>query len=199
MAYTAAIDTTNTLLGTSLLEIKDFLGVADTTEDNVITDLINEVSWSFNRECNRLFLQRSVTEYFDGGGRVLWLRNPPVTAVSIYQDSERSFAADTEIDDSDYDVDPTNGRVELIAGIFLSGQRIVKATYTGGYADSAIPLDLRNAAKVRLARLYLLQQSKALGTSSRSDDQGGQTGYQHDPLSIEKAAVMKYLLYRGIA
>lgn len=201
MSYTAAIDTVNTLLSATLLEIKSFLGVAeaDTSEDNTITDLVNEVSWSFNRECGRLFLSRAVTEYFSGGGRVLWLRNPPVTGVSIFQDSEREFAASTEIDDGDYDVDPTNGRVEYIAGVFLSGQRIIKATYTGGYADSAIPLDLRTAAKVRLSRLYKLQETGAFGTTSRSDDQSGQTGYRHEPLPIEVAAINKYRLYRGIA
>lgn len=196
MAYNASIDTDNTLLGATLLEIKDFLGIdpTDTSEDNVLTDLINEVSWSFNRECNRLFLTRSVTEYFGGGGRVLWLRNPPVSGVTIYQDTERSFGSTTEVDSDTYDVD-SNGRVELITGVFLEGPRIIKATYSGGYADSSLPLDLRTAAKVRLARLYWLQRTSSFGTDSRSDDQGGQTGYRHEPLPIEMAAINKYRRY----
>ena len=201
MAYTAAIDTANTLLGATLDEIKDFLGVTSTAEDNVITDLINEASWSFNRECNRLFLTRSITaEYHDGdGGRILWLKNPPVTSVAIYEDYDREFGADTAIDTDDYTVSAETGRVEMLFGCFATGTNILKATYTGGYADGSIPLDLRMAARIRVSRLYRLWKSGAYGTTSRSDDKGGQTGYLHEMHPIEKMAIAKYRLREGMA
>jgi hypothetical protein len=198
MAYTAVLDTTNSILGADIDEIKDFLGVTGTDENNLITDLVNEVSWTFNRDCNRLFLQRALTEYYDGELQYnLWLRNPPVEGLTLYEDYEREFAADTEIDDDDYVLEAESGRVTMLYSRLARGAGIIKATYTGGYED--MPFDLRMAAKLRAARLYLLGKSLAWGTTSRSDDQGGQTGYMHEASPTELEAVRKYRLYRGMA
>jgi hypothetical protein len=154
MAYTAVLDTDNSILGADIDEIKDFLGVTGTDEDNLITDLVNEVSWTFNRDCNRLFLQRALTEYYDGELQyTLWLRNPPVEGLTLYEDYEREFAADTEIDDDDYVLEAESGRVTMLYSRLARGAGIIKATYTGGYDDEDIPLDLRMAAKLRCSRL----------------------------------------------
>jgi len=192
MAYTASIDTANTLLGSSLDEINDWLG-ATATDANTITNLVNEVSWHFNMACNRQFLSRSQTEYYDGtGGLVLWLRNPPVASLTLYEDPDYDFGSDTEISSDDYNLDANSGRLVLTGYVFSYGPGIIKATYTGGYADGSIPLDLRIAAKIRLARLYRLWKSAAYGTESRSDDQGGMTGYMHKDHPAETAAILKY-------
>jgi hypothetical protein len=193
VAYTATIDTANSLLGSSLDEINDWLGISGTGEANTVTNLVNETSWHLNRACNREFLQRSQTEYYDAIGQsVLWLKNPPVATLVLYEDSAYAFGTDTVVAATDYNLDTDSGRLVLVGGTFGYGAGIIKATYTGGYADGSIPMDLRVAAKIRVERFYRLWKSSAMGTVSRSDDVGGQTGYMHTEHPAVTAVIAKY-------
>jgi len=163
----------------------------DETHDAVLIDLINDASWWFKNETHRILKAQSLTEYYDGnGGYIMYLRNPPVTGLTLYQDSDRSFAAATEISSDDYELDGTSGRIFLTGDLFMSDRHVIKAVYTGGYAT--IPYDLQRAALEMVAQNFLLTDAKAQSAESRSDDKGGTTRYLHKMSDVVTRALNRY-------
>jgi len=161
----------------------------NTSLDTIITDIINAVSWFLKEECNRELKAQSLTEYYDSkGGVILYLNNPPVASLTLYQDAARDF--ETAVSSDDYEIDATTGRILLTGTTFISGQHVVKAVYTGGY--STIPYDLENAAVEMVAQRYELTDHHAFSTDSRSNDKGGTTQYKHAISEMVERVITKY-------
>ena len=150
----------------------------DITEDGRITDLINDASWHLNGECDRELKSRSQTEYHDGnGGYLLYLNHPPISAVTLYQDSDRAWASTTEIASTDYVVytEDNVGKIWLTGTAFLNDRRVIKVTYTGGF--STIPHDLEMACVQIVGHQLLDFQQKAWNKDSIAND-GGTTTFR---------------------
>ena len=163
--------------------------INDTTSDDLLNDLINQASWYLNGETHRELKSRSQTEYHDGtGGYELWLRHPPISTVTLYQDSDRAFAAATEISSDDYVVYEDMGKLWLTGDSFLYDRYVIKVTYTGGY--STIPYDLQRACRELVAQGYELLQHHAY--SGERSNEAGVTNYRLDDLPNVKAAIRRY-------
>lgn len=191
MAYNAELDETNNLV--TLSHVKTVLGIAedDTAPIDILTDLINDASWFFNDETHRKLKAQSLTEYYDGpGGYILYLKNPPVSELTLSQDVARDFGATTVIATTDYELDAATGRIFLTGDVFSTEKHVIKAVYTGGYA--MVPYDLQRAAIAMITQNYLLNDHKALATKSRSNDKGGTTSYLHATLPAVERALKRY-------
>ncbi len=165
--------------------------IPDLSADNILIDEINGVSLAFSKGTHRKLVAQALTEFYDGpGGLVLYLRNPPISGLTLYQDTARAFAASTEIVSTDFALYTEEGRIYLTGETFLRDQFVIKATYTGGY--STVPHDLQRAAVEWITQRYELNDHHAYSTDSRSEDKGGTTRYKHDELDSVKQAFLDY-------
>lgn len=91
------------------------------------------------------------TEYFDGNtGMLLAKVWPLVSVVSINDDPEHDWDADTVIDATSYHAG-SMGVIYYEYGKFLAGNESIKLVYTGGYAnEAAIPSKVKKAALTQL-------------------------------------------------
>ncbi len=164
---------------------------SDPTHNATLIDLVNDASWWFRDETHRKLKSQSLTEYYDGeGGVIMYLRNKPVASLVLSQDAAREFGASTVISSDDYELDDDSGRILLTGAVFIKDHHVIKAAYTGGY--STIPYDLQRAVVEMVARNFLLTDSKAQATVSRSDDKGGTTRYKHDMSEAVERALDRY-------
>ena len=176
---------------TFVLTVQTEGSIADTHEDNILTDEINAVSFEFKRETHRVLVSQSLTEYYDSpGGTMLYLLNPPVTGLTLYQDAARAFAAASEISSDDYELEATTGRIYLTGTTFVNDRHVIKAAYTGGF--TTVPHDLQRAAVEWVTQRYELNDHHAYSTKGRSKDKGGTTTYMHEELPSVTAAIKRY-------
>ena len=104
-----------------------------------------------------LGIRADATEYFDGEGQTrIWPVRIPVTSItSIYvnNDQPRDFTDSNDELDSDYYLIQKYGdHVQRIdGGAFNTGYQNIRLIYQGGYAESAIPEDLKRAGYMILS------------------------------------------------
>jgi len=160
-----AVDTTIALI--TLADAKSYLKVATgtTSEDAIISDLINEVSVWINSYCGRQFIQTTYTEYYEGtGDSSLVLKQFPVQSVtSLYRDVTRQWTVDTAIDlVHDVQLDADTGLLVLWnhENSFGTGPGIVKVVYSAGYPIGAVPYDLQLACRKMVAWKYFQDYSQ---------------------------------------
>ena len=135
--------------------LKLYLGIddTDTSQDDLLDALLDYASERIESHCGRLFASEALTEYLDGTGtdRVCLSRRPVDSLTAVYEDADREFADDTEVDSDDLVLYPETGLVVRQGAVFARGSRTLKAVYTAGYA--AIPDDVA-AACVKLAAAW---------------------------------------------
>jgi len=135
--------------------LKLYLGIdaSDTSQDDLLDALIDYASERIESHCGRKFASEALTEYLDGTGtsRLVLSRRPVTELTGVYEDSDRVFGADTEIDSADLVLHPEKGIVDRVGGVFARGRRNLKAVYTAGYAT--VPDDVALAC-VKLAAAW---------------------------------------------
>lgn len=140
------LDSTNQLV--ELDDVLEFIGVEDTDERIYkLERYINAASWFCNNYTHRKLKSRDLTEYYNGDGtNVLLMNNYPVTAIThVYDDLDRDYESDTEIDSDDlvYMPDGLACKIVYDGGVFSKGIKNIKVEYTAGY--ETIPWDLYQA------------------------------------------------------
>lgn len=114
--------------------------------DNVIDTLINSVSSNFESYCDRKFLTRTYTEYYNGKGHSVFYPNQyPVTdIIELYDDSTWEWGSGTLISGTNYRIADENSIVFKSTAYSLSeGIQNIKLTYVAGY--ETIPYELETA------------------------------------------------------
>jgi len=150
--------------------------------DNILNTIINRVSWHANKGSGRELKARSQTEYYDAAGGIeMYLDNSPASGLTLYQDSDRTFASGAIIASGDFVLYEDSGRIVLTGTTFSSDYKTIKAEYTGGY--STVPYDLQEACIEEVARLFSIYRTKSFIATSRSTDLTGTTGYKESGLS----------------
>jgi uncharacterized phiE125 gp8 family phage protein len=193
-----SLDTTIALA--SVAEARAVLKIGGAGEDTILADLINRASAFANKFTGRQLLEADFTEYYDGDGTdELTLNNYPVSDVeSLHDDTLRAFGSDTEIDEDDIILDGAAGIIKLWNGTFtfLKGKRNVKVVYTAGYADDAVPHDLKEAVLMIVQHHYKrVYQDQRIGLASETV---GDHTMQYSEEAIPKKAADTLARYRRI-
>jgi hypothetical protein len=149
--------------------------LADDSMDELVKDFINEVSDLIERYCNRRFRSDTVVEIHDGGRtNQLLLKQWPVSAVvSLHEDANRVFGADSLIDASQYALrDDDTGEdyyLQRYDSIFSQGVGTIRVEYTFGYvAFTDVPGALQLATKRTIGYYWKQQQNEDFVLSNKS-------------------------------
>ena len=171
-----SLDTDNSLLGADLTLAKLYLGVdtSDTSSDDIITQSVNAASVYCNNYTRRELKSREHTEYYSGdGSSTLYTEHFPITAISsAYDDLDRDYDSDSEIDTDDLVIEPAvlKFRITYDGGVFTKGYNNIKLVYMAGY--SSIPADLQEACLGIMATMFYASEEKRLGVNSKSSGTG---------------------------
>ena len=153
----------------------------DTTQDTKLsTYVIPYASAWISTTCRRKFLSDTYTnEDYDGyGDDELWLTHWPITAIaSIYEDTERDFAASTKLTLTDdyrwYPGEQGQGLVKRIGAVWRDSVQSIRVTYTAGY--STIPALIEFAANRLVDHINSRINLGGAGVQSESAGAGGGT------------------------
>jgi uncharacterized phiE125 gp8 family phage protein len=168
---------------TTVVKVKRLLHLAASTDDDLLTELINAATFKIEKHCNRQFLARAYTERTNGyGTKKLVTKHYPITELTaIYAVSGAGSEEETElIDSTTYRYDANTGIIRLIADVwtqawetaFASGFLNFEIQYTAGYAT--IPDDLDMVCREVVRDAYNLSKrdptlkSESLGDYSYS-------------------------------
>lgn len=158
----------------SLADSKTYLEVDDTGDDAIIGYLMNVVSKLFDTYTGRTLIATDLTEYYEGqDSESLYLRSYPINSttstIEVYVDADRLFTSDTKIDAANLWLDTEMGRLIYVDRKIYRTEP-VKVVYNAGYAQSAVPYDLRLAALEALGVLYKRRQEGRFDVSTYSRD-----------------------------
>lgn len=189
-----AVDTSIALV--TLDDARAFVGKksSETEDDAILEILIDGVSERFNAAVGRRLLEQTeATAYLDGNGRqtLLLPRYPNVSLAGLTEGG----VALVEGEDQDYRLYPDTGiLVRLGAGRWAHGRKnIVLSSYKAGWAQAALPKDLKLAALVQIAADYQDYRTHSWGELSRSFSDGSVTRREEGEfLSVVKATLEKY-------
>jgi len=177
MAFNPSIDSTNAL--TDLDTVNAFLNtdMGDAGQQRVLTSYINKASALCNLLTDRKLKSRSLTEYYSGDGTNSILTNEyPITAITaVYDDLDRTYGSDTEIDSDDLAYLPDGLAYKIVydGGVFQVGIKNIKAQYTAGYVT--IPEDLEQACLEIIAYYFKNSEENRFGVTTRTMGGGSMT------------------------
>jgi hypothetical protein len=145
---------------TTIESVKRLLGETEALDADVQAQLeakIAEVSARAVSSCNRAFEKVERVSYHNGGGRYLYLSEMPVEGITeVLWAPDWDWDAATVYGAPDYALLP-GGMVGFRWGLWPSGDKALRVTYTGGYDPAtaegeaepegyvAIPADLEGA------------------------------------------------------
>ena len=170
---------------TLLTTAKDHLNIPDatTTYDAQIERLINVASNLIAKKCNRILVDTTHTDEFDGrsSNRILLREYPVQSITSIAIDSNSVFPASSIIASDEYAiVDKETTVLRLNGGIFPKGYRNIQIVYVAGLGvvntglqTNTYPPDLEYAALDYVLWLYDMNNDRRIGRTSKS--KGGES------------------------
>lgn len=154
-------------------DVKDYLNITSSSDDNKIVEWINAVSDDCEHFCDRQFLKRTHTaEKYDGDNTdTLLLKQRPIVSVGslVIEDGGTALGAD------EFYIYADQGKIVLDAKLFyLSRQKIV-ITYDAGYGGLAsLPKSLRRAVVMGVVYRFEEMDKKVLGQTNISMGGGDQ-------------------------
>jgi hypothetical protein len=186
---------------TTVPNCKAFRGIpGDNQEHDAELDrLIPSVQEFLERECERVFEQATVTEYYNGldwQDRLMVARPPIVSITNIWDDLMRTYA--TPLLNTRYVIEQAEAGVIRLDGFtFQKGIRNIKITYSGGF--SAIPEDLEQAAIELVWAAREKGVNNLVGVRSRSIADGNVQYVNLAWGSLAGDILSKYRLHVGVA
>jgi hypothetical protein len=165
----------------TLDEIKRWLNLTGTDDDDFFQEQINDWSDTIASRCNRKFVSQDYEDEVHDGEKVYILpRNLPVTDIDSITVDGGALGED------DYTLDKEGATVRLKSGEnFGGGPGAVLVTYTGGY--DPIPGDLRRAVRQLVALEYYLSGHGRKALAKRGESaQGGNVTYERSPQDQER-------------
>lgn len=200
---------------TTLVRVKDRLGIAINDQDVVLSRLISAVTTFIERECGKSgiekypndghFIQKTYTNevysIFGARQKFLVLRNAPVSALTSFQyragtPSNPSWT-DFIIDQYELDQDGTSGIVRVYGVMPGSYSNMIRASYTAGFvidwqnfgtSTHRLPEDLTNTCENIVVRLFKRRQ---LDGKASENIQGATTSWRNS-LDAEDQAVLNH-------
>lgn len=179
---------------TTLALAKAYLKIPtlETSQDAMVELFINAASEMLEKETDRVLKQRvGIVEYQDGRKQnIIVLKQFPVTAISeVKIDSESNFAADTLVDPADYEITDDGNALLYVGGVFSSGHRGVKVTYTAGY--NPVPSDLEHACLWLVFWYAKIRDAADIGRSTKNKE-GESISYLQSAPDDVKNCILRY-------
>lgn len=143
----------------TLTDIKTYLGVSGSTEDDALTEYENQVADLLEATTRRALEEAERTEAFVfswNQPRVIVLRARPVTEIASVLDANGDELTEDGYDE-DYVSDTERGLITL-----LNYQSRVTVTYTGGYTTATFPKDLKSVVLGKIAELRSASRTSPL-------------------------------------
>ncbi len=165
----------------TLANVKQSLGITGSDDDDLLEQLQAAADDFVSRHCGRSFLGGSFTEFHPGGGRLIFLREFPVSEVtSVRVDPKREFGTDTILDSDRFYLHPDRGVIESLGGPFLwsSSPGTVRVEYAT--ATGQVPASVQRAYAELVGHWY--RQAKTHASLGHLDllsevESGLQTNY----------------------
>lgn len=167
---------------TTVLSAKEHLNIkeVDTSQDNVLTRMINSSSQMIENYLDRRVLSRSYTEYYDGrkNDRMLLSNWPIISVAELWDDSGSEFTdVANKFDASEFKIDGDGANatgIVLLSGLkFSSGVRNVKAVYTAGYAT--VPYIVQEACILHVEYMFDMRSDRRIGVQTKGKNQESTT------------------------
>jgi hypothetical protein len=155
--------------------VKSFAMIKESSLDDQIKDLIEEVTDEIEQGIGRKIVVSEYTDVLDGSSftELVLKRRPVIKFLSLKLD-------DTEVDSDGYQVNSDAGLVIAVTSGFgtswSEGVRNYKATYTAGYA--VIPAGIRGIATDIVARRINASKEKRVGLETEALGTGGSTTFE---------------------
>jgi len=125
---------------TTLARFKVFAAITISSDDDLITDLINQATEYIERYCGRRFKKTIYTneEIDSDGSGTLFIKNYPIDSASSFTLKERNSESNEDdwdtVDSEDYFVNYDAGLIYKVAdGLWVKGRKMYRVSYTAGY------------------------------------------------------------------
>lgn len=173
-------------------EFKTDQGITVDTDDAKIALFITQASAVIASYCNRIFSQETISEQFRNvHSDTLILARFPVASITLVTE------CGTDLDATDYEVDPDTGLLSRLCGDCLSfwcASKVV-AKYVCGY--SVIPSDIKRACmdlvrynRIKASRDPMLKSLELPGVSVESYWIGAAPGQSYNGIPPDTAALL---------
>lgn len=154
---------------TTLEQVRRLLNQPDAEFDNDLTNRIAEVSFRVQSVYSIDLEQQTYTEIKDGGGRRLFVDNPPIASVtSVTLSDELQFASGEVVPSTEYAVVNRGWDIQH-QSCWAAGPSGVQVIYIGGYLDADNPATtLPGAIQEAVARqvVYEFEHRKTVGLTN---------------------------------
>lgn len=159
---------------TTKAKVKNILGITGTASDDLIDELITNITARIETYCNRSFTEASFTEYFDteSGDKKLFLRNTPVSSLTSVKYKTGNFGNPTYVAYNSNDYLLKDSRVVSFNLNLPEAEQFVQVVYTGGYKIDfdnedntslhTLPHDLEQVATELVVFYYQNRQSEGV-------------------------------------
>ncbi len=177
----------------TLQELKDFMGITDTSKDTILTLYISGISQQIQKQIGRNIFAKDYVERYKGTNMPeLVLNNYPVNTVDMVEYVYENEVYRT-LDDYEYELNEDGGFLIKDDGWLLEGysirymsdkvdfpRRHIRVTYNAGYTD--VPFELKLLCMQYISDLFSMDNSK--GTLLKS--------YKIDDISMEYKGEIKF-------
>ena len=155
----------------SIDDLRTFLEEDDADFDDQLNQLIPQVSSQIETYLNRELKEAARTEYFSGGRRYYYVAAFPINPSPVPIVLEDDV---TQTDNEDYFTFENEGLFEFQYETSDWRPKIIKITWTGGYAESdgvlVVPDDMKQACIQQCT--YVFKRRRDLGNSGVSTPNG---------------------------
>jgi hypothetical protein len=155
---------------TTLEQVRRLLNEPDAEFNNDLTNRIAEVSFRVQSVYSIDLEQQTYTEIKDGGGKRLYVDNPPIVSVtSVTLSNDLQFAGGEIVAPTEYAVVNRGWDIEHQT-CWAAGSSGVQVIYIGGYTDpttdpaSTLPGAIQEAVARQVA--YEFEQRKTIGLTN---------------------------------
>lgn len=184
----------------TLADLKTFLAITATTDDDMLSAMINRASGDIESAVDRRFAAFSTTVYADGDGESATFYVPssffPLISVgTLYDDtgSPKTWDSNTIVDSDYYQVYPEEGKIVRTDSVFKRGRRNVRADVRVGM--ETVPYDIQKEC-IRLAAIDFYNSPVGQGRLGRTSEArpGGQgtTSFDVNAAQVSPSLVKRY-------
>lgn len=154
---------------TTLAHVRRLLSNTDASFDNDLQNRITDVSYRAQSVYSIDLERQTYVEIKDGGGRYLFVDNPPIVSVtSVVSSDDLQYASGEVVPATEYAI-VNRGWDVAHQSRWPGGPNAIQITYIGGYLDAdnastTLPRSLQEAIARQVA--YEFEQRKSIGLTT---------------------------------